>query len=89
MLRDEYPGDAAWERYADAVNNRSDGRLDSPMLEGLDRETSNVIFALAGEEGPSWWMSPILALDNRSPSAVFRENQAGRQILRTLLMRFP
>jgi hypothetical protein len=89
VLRDEYPGDDAWDRYVDAVSKISSPPKAILMLDGLDLTTSQVICSLLGERAQSWWTSPVRALDDCSPFVTFRDNPAGRRILRTLLMRFP
>lgn len=88
VLRDEYPGDAAWDRYVDAVGKMSSPLRAIPTLDGLDLATSQVIYSLLGEKAQSWWISPVRALDDFSPFVTLRDNPAGRRILRTLLMRF-
>jgi hypothetical protein len=89
VLRDEYPGDIAWGRYTQAVCKG----LGAPRLfatpQEVDVETAGVVVALLGERASEWWLSPIRALDNFSPSEVFSGVPNGRQVVRSLLMRLP
>jgi uncharacterized protein (DUF2384 family) len=91
ILRDEYPGDNAWDRFVAVFRPSWESRTDKEFyLRHLKSE--DVAVVLAGDMGNraiEWFSSPAQALENRSPRDVLESEQFGLLILRSLLMRMP
>jgi len=91
VLRSEYPGDAAWQRFVDVFRpswkNWQDKSLYSKELG--DEEIAIVLTASMGDRSTDWFNQPCKALGGRVPSEVLLTEQLGAQIVRTLLMRMP
>ena len=88
ILRSEYPGHEAWEKFCLAVS----GVHFPDMLEvTVDRD----IFAVAtrkigsADKACEWLQKEIPALDGKTVNQVFEFEHNGREIVRSLLMRLP
>ena len=91
VLRDEYPGDAAWDRFVAAYTNDWEK---VPNKEGYvsmtgSKDVSVVLGATMGANAFVWFHEPCRALGNRTPVEVLQNEFLGIQIVRTLLMRMP
>ena len=90
-LKDEYPGDAAWQNYVAAFSIGWKAISDQKKFTDKfgDYEISMVLSSLLGERSLAWFDRPIGALDNLSPADVLMNNQDGKVIVRSLIMRLP
>lgn len=90
VLRDEYPGDAAWQRFVSVFRAEWAERTNRPYFMATigDEDVAIVLAASLGERAIAWFKTPIGALDKRTPAEV-QKLPAGNRILRTLLMRMP
>ena len=91
VLKDEYPGDAAWERFASTFRLCWERRADKGFyLEQLkDEEIAQVLSQEMGSRAISWFSSEIKALGGRTPEDVLLNEKSGLAVIRTLLMRMP
>jgi hypothetical protein len=76
ILARDYPGDEAWEKFADACGASSD-------------DIRAVADAVCGGGGAGWFESKVPALGHRRPSAVLQGHPRGLAIVRHVLMRVP
>ena len=90
-LKDEYPGDFAWQRYVAACSTEWKTVPDQGKFIGKfgDYEIAVVLSSLLGERSLAWFDRPIEALENLSPADVLKNDQDGKIILRSLIMRVP
>ena len=91
ILKDEYPGDAAWQNYVAAFSIKWKTISDQKKFVDKfgDYEISVVLSSLLGERSLAWFDRPINALENLSPADVLKNIQGGKVIVRSLIMRLP
>jgi hypothetical protein len=91
ILRQEYPGDEAWEHFFDVFRRAWLERPDqAEFLSAIGDEQIAIVLAVSmGDRAIKWSSNPIGALDGRSPADVLANEPAGSRIVRTLLMRMP
>lgn len=89
ILRNEYPGDQAWQAFVDvfrpAWKLRQDGDL--YRLNIGDEEIAIVLTALMGARASDWFVNPCAALGRRAPCDVLRNEHSGLKVIRSFLMR--
>ena len=90
-LKDEYPGDAAWQNYVATYSTEWKAVSDQGRFVGKfgDYEIAVALSSLLGERSLAWFDRPIGALENLSPADVLKNDQDGKIILRSLIMRLP
>lgn len=91
VLREEYPGDDAWQRFVDVFRPAWKDWLEKSLyLTDLgDDEIAVVLTATMGYRSKDWFNQPCKALEGRAPSDVLQNELFGKQIVRHLLMRMP
>jgi hypothetical protein len=91
VLRDEYPGDAAWQRFVGVFRPAwNDIEDKGSYLEALKDEDLAVVLAVSmGSEATTWFNRACPALSGYSPSNVLSTYSSGLKVIRTLLMRMP
>lgn len=91
IMRDEYPGDEAWERFVEFFRKGWLTCSDRDSLSSAigDEEFAIVLYASMGERALAWFNTPIPALDGRSASDIMNRKLSGQKIIRTVLMRMP
>lgn len=92
VLRDEYPGDDAWYKYA-AVFRPSTIDADGKAVVQMVPQDESLAEALIGLFGPKeaahWLRKPNDVLDGRSPNDVIMTFHDGYRIVRHAIMRIP
>ena len=91
ILKDEYPGEAAWQNYVAAflVGWKAIPDQKKFIDKFRDYEISVVLSSLLGERSLTWFDRPIGALENLSPADVLKNDRNGKVIVRSLIMRLP
>ena len=91
ILRDEYPGDDAWQKFVAVFRPAWDSLQDKDSYRSSlnDEEIAIVLAASMGEHAPHWFNKPCGALNKRAPIDVLKNEPAGINVIRTLLMRMP
>ena len=84
ILITEYPGDAAWRRFA-----RTYPPAAHPNLGVEDESLARVLATEMGERAVEWLSHPIRALDNRSAADVLANHPQGLMAVRSVVMRMP
>lgn len=89
IMREEYPGDAAWNRFVAVFRSSWEICTDKEfyLCNFKDEELALVLAGDMGSQSIEWFSTPIRALENRSPADVLENEMSGLQILRSLLMR--
>ena len=91
VLRDEYPGEAAWQRLVAVFRPAWGGWQHNDELRVLlgDEDIAIVLTAEMGEEVRDWLDSPCRAFNGKTPADVFKSEPFGAVILKSLIMRMP
>lgn len=91
ILRDEYPGDAAWRYFVSVFKDDWDTVNDkSRYIRAFDNEDLAIVLSIKmGDRSLLWFDQANMALENQSPRTVLKNQIMGDRILRTLLMRIP
>ncbi|MBJ7314382.1 antitoxin Xre/MbcA/ParS toxin-binding domain-containing protein [Rugamonas sp. CCM 8940] len=91
VLRDEYPGDDAWQRFVEVFRPAWGLWQEKDLYTSRlgDEEVAIVLTASLGVHAVDWFNNPCGALDTHVPIDVLRSSPSGMQIIRSLLMRMP
>jgi hypothetical protein len=91
VLRTEYPGDEAWQRFVEVFRPAWEGWQEKSLYskELGDEEIAMVLTTSMGYRSQDWFNQSCKALGGRVPSDVLLNEPLGKQIVRTLLMRMP
>jgi hypothetical protein len=91
VLKNEYPGDKAWQEFVSFFRTDWEMRPDKEIYLSTirDHELASVLSSSMGIAAVNWYLQPVQALDNRAPNEVMENEVLGLRVLRTLLMRMP
>lgn len=86
ILYDEYPGDGAWEDCVKCVEHVLDEELERL---GIEKGAVSILFYQFGDKERilEWINRNINALGGKSPKEILEDENRGKIIFRTLLMR--
>lgn len=88
VLLREYPGDAAWKKYADCIQPDP---TTCKKIASIPDDITRVLIHHCGsvENAKSWMVTPCKALSLEIPSSVLTNHPMGKKILKSVLMRMP
>jgi hypothetical protein len=91
VLRDEYPGEAAWQRLVAVFRPSWVGQQHKDELRALvgDEDIAIVLTAEMGEAVRDWLDSPCKAFSGKTPANVLKSEPFGAVIVKSLIMRMP
>ena len=91
VLRDEYPGDDAWQKFVSVFRPDWERLTDKELYRSKfgDDEIAIVLAVTMGSRADEWFNKPIGALGKRAPFDVMKNEPSGTKIMRSLLMRMP
>ncbi|WP_371876389.1 antitoxin Xre/MbcA/ParS toxin-binding domain-containing protein [Pseudoduganella chitinolytica] len=91
FLRDEYPGDLAWQSFLEAFDSEWSRWPEKELYQSrlFNSEFAAVLTSIFGIHSVDWLIQPCAALGNRSPIDVLENESDGDKIIRSLIMRIP
>lgn len=91
ILIEEFPGEAAWQRFVDVFRSGWIEVADKPawLAATGDEEIAIVLSVSMGEKALTWLDRPVGALDKLAPQTVLDTVPAGVTAVKSLLMRMP
>jgi hypothetical protein len=91
ILRAEYPGEEAWQAYVHSFRPAwaQLSNQQAYLRTFGDEDLAIVLFGQMADHALTWFDRPCPALEGRVPSAILRDDVAGVEVIRSVLMRVP